>query len=62
MGSVNKKMSEVEGQPGDLGGRGLGETFHLLFPPSLAQIFLLSAFVLLWVLAVVMQVWCSKVM
>lgn len=59
--SVNKKMSEVEGQPGDLDGRQLGETFLLLFPLSLAQIFLPSAFIPLWVLAVVMQVWCSKV-
>lgn len=60
MGSVNKKMSEVEGQPRDLGGRGLGETFLLLSPLTLAQVFLLSAFVPLWVLAVVMQVCCSK--
>lgn len=48
-------MSEGEGKPGDLGGRGLGETF-LLFPPSLAQTFLLSAFVLLQVLVVVRKV------
>lgn len=37
MGSVNKKMSEVEGQLGDLDGRGLGETFLLIFPLLLAD-------------------------
>lgn len=49
-------MSEVEGQLGDLGRRGLGETFLLLFPLSVAQIFFLSAFVQLWMF---LQLWCK---
>lgn len=61
MENVNKKMSEVEGQTEDLAGRGLGVTFLHLFLLSLAQIILLSALILLWVFAVLMQVWCSKV-
>lgn len=48
------------GQTEDLAERGLGVTF-LLFLLSLAQIILLSALILLWVFAVSMQVWCSKV-
>lgn len=60
MESVNKKMSEMEGQTEHLAERGLGVTF-LLFLLSLAQIILLFALILLWIFAVLMQVWCSKV-
>lgn len=59
--ALTRKWQRWKANLGDLGRRGLGETFLLLFPLSLAQIFFLCAFVQLWVLAVVMQVWCSKV-